>query len=88
MAEDLTIERIQREFLFIRNDLEELSRTLGVIFEKLDGVIAAQRPERGTHTVERDVAGARAQSKDLVARLEAIEAKLGARTKMDKLAAS
>jgi DNA-binding transcriptional MerR regulator len=88
MAEDFTIERIQREFLFIRNDLEELGRTLGDIFDKLDSVLEERRIERGTHAVERDVAGARALSKDLVARLEAIEVKLGARTKMEKLAAS
>ena len=88
MAEDLTIERIQREFLFIRNDLEQLGRTLGDIFDKLDGVLVERRLDRGNHTVAREVAGARALSKDLVARLEAIEAKLGARTKMEKLTAS
>src|SRR5688572_32263105 len=88
MAEDFTIERIQREFLFIRNDIEELGRTLDEIFGKLDSVLEERRVERSTHAVERDVAGARALSKDLVARLEAIEAKLGARTKMEKLAAS
>jgi hypothetical protein len=88
MAEDFTIERIQREFLFIRNDMEQLGRTLEDIFEKLDGVMEERRMEKGSHTVAREVAGARALSKDLMARLEAIEAKLGARTKMEKLAAS
>jgi len=88
MAEDLTIERIQREFLFIRNDLEALGRTLGGIFDKLDGVLVERRLDRANHTVAREVAGARALSKDLVARLEAIEATLGARTKMEKLTAS
>jgi DNA-binding transcriptional MerR regulator len=88
MAEDYTIERIQREFLFIRNDLEQLSRTLSGIFEKLDAALDERRPEQGAHTVARDVTQARAQSKDLMARLEAIEAKLGARTKMKRVAAS
>jgi hypothetical protein len=88
MAEDFTIERIQREFLFIRNDIEELGRTLDEIFGKLDTVLEERRVERSTQAVERDVAGARALSKDLMARLEAIEVKLGARTKMEKLAAS
>src|SRR5688500_19124304 len=36
MAEDVTIERIQREFLFIRNDGVELERTLAEIFDNLD----------------------------------------------------
>lgn len=88
MAEDMTIERIAREFLFIRNDVAELERTLAEIFDKLDGVLRERRHDRNAQAVARDVAGARAQSRDLVARLEAIEAKLGAGTKMEKLTAS
>ncbi|HEV8550654.1 MAG TPA: hypothetical protein VGQ57_16525, partial [Polyangiaceae bacterium] len=87
MAEDMTIERIQREFLFIRNDMIELERTLSEIFEKLDGVIRERRIDKGA-AVQRDVVGARAISRDLVARLEAIEVKLGRGTKMEKLTAS
>ena len=88
MAEDMTIERITREFLFIRNDIAELERTLGEIFSKLDGVIRERRADKNAQAVQRDVVGARAISRDLVARLEAIEAKLGAGTKMEKLTAS
>jgi len=88
MAESFTIEQIQREFLFIRSDVEQLERTLDGIFGKLDGVIQSRRGEHGAETVRRDVTGARALSRDLVARLEAIEAKLGERAKMEKLAAS
>ena len=88
MAENFTIEQIQREFLFIRSDVEQLERSLDGIFGKLDGVIRERRGEHGAEAVRRDVSGARAASKDLVARLEAIEVKLGARTKMEKLAAS
>lgn len=89
MAEDMTIERIAREFLFIRNDMAELERTLSEIFEKLDNVIRERRLDKGA-AVQRDVVGARAISRDLVARLEAIEEKLGrgTGTKMDKLTAS
>lgn len=88
MAEDFTIERIQREFLFIRNDVVELERTLTEIFDKLDGVMKERRGDAGTQSMQRDVVGARAISRDLVARLEAIESKLGSRTKMEKLTAS
>lgn len=88
MAEDMTIERIAREFLFIRNDLAELERTLGDIFSKLEETMSDRKSDRGTQAVQRDVIGARALSKDLMARLEAIEAKLGAGTKMEKLTAS
>src|SRR4051812_15663805 len=87
MAEDMTIERIAREFLFIRNDMAELERTLNEIFEKLDGVLRERRLDKGA-AVQRDVVGARAISRDLVARLEAIEEKLGRGTKMEKLTAS
>ena len=88
MAEDFTIEQIQREFLFIRSDVEQLERSLDGIFGKLDGVIRERRGEHGAEAVRRDVSGARAVGKDLVARLEAIEAKLGERARMQKLAAS
>jgi hypothetical protein len=87
MAEDMTIERIAREFLFIRNDMAELERTLSEIFEKLDGVLRERRLDKGA-AVQRDVVGAQALSRDLVARLEAIEEKLGKGTKMEKLTAS
>ena len=88
MAQSYTIEQIQREFLFIRNDVEELERTLDTIFGKLDGVMKGRGDDRGTDGVRREVTGARALSKDLVARLLAIETKLGERAKMEKLAAS
>ena len=88
MAEDFTIERIQREFLFIRNDVVELERTLTEIFQKLDDVMKERRGDAGAQSVQRDVVGARAISRDLVARLEAIEGKLGSRPKMEKLTAS
>jgi hypothetical protein len=88
MAEDFTIEQIQREFLFIRSDVEQLERSLDGIFGKLDGVIRERRGEHGAEAVRRDVSGARAVGKDLVARLEAIEDKLGERARMQKLAAS
>lgn len=88
MAESYTIEQIQREFLFIRSDVEQLERTLGSIFGKLESVIKARRGEHTAEGVRRDVTGARALSRDLLARLEAIETKLGDRARMQKLAAS
>jgi hypothetical protein len=88
MAERYTIEQIQREFLFIRTDVEELERTLDSIFDKLAGVVKERRGEPGAQAVQREVIGARSLSKDLVARLEAIESKLRTRTKMEDVAAS
>lgn len=88
MAENYTIEQIQREFLFIRSDVEQLEQTLGRIFKTLDGVLRERRHESGAKSVHKDMVGARSISKDLLARLVAIETKLTSRTRMEHVAAS
>ncbi len=88
MAESYTIEQIQREFLFIRSDMEQLEQALGRIFKKLDGVLKERKTEGGAKAVQRDVVGARALSKDLLTKLVAIETKLTSRTRMEHVAAS
>lgn len=88
MAESYTIEQIQREFLFIRNDVEQLEQMLGRIFKKLDGVLKERKQERSAQAVHRDVLDARGISKDLMARLVAIEDKLTKRTRIESVAAS
>ena len=88
MSESFTIEQIQREFLFIRNDIEQLEQMLGRIFKKLDGVLKERKQERSAQAVHRDVLDARGISKDLMARLVAIEDKLTKRTRIESVAAS
>ena len=88
MAENYTIEQIQKEFLFIRSDIEQLEQALGRIFKKLDGVVRERRGEGGAKAVQRDVVGARSLSRDLLARLVAIETKLTSRNRMEHVAAS
>src|SRR5882724_8843118 len=88
MSESYTIEQIQREFLFIRNDIEQLEQMLGRIFKKLDGVLKERKQERSAQAVHRDVQGARGISKDLMARLVSIEDKLTKRTRIENVAAS
>ncbi|HVJ16085.1 MAG TPA: hypothetical protein VM686_11670 [Polyangiaceae bacterium] len=88
MAENYTIEQIQKEFLFIRSDVEQLEQALGRIFKKLDGVVRERKGEATASAVQKDVVGARSLSKDLLARLVAIETKLTSRTKMERVAAS
>ena len=88
MAESYTIEQIQREFLFIRNDVEQLEQMLTRIFKKLDGVSKERKQERSAQAVHRDVLDARGISKDLMARLVAIEDKLTKRTRIESVAAS
>ena len=88
MAESYTIEQIQREFLFIRNDVEQLEQMLLSIFKKLDVVLKERKQERSAQAVHRDVLDARGISKDLMARLVAIEDKLTKRTRIESVAAS
>ncbi|MES1178007.1 MAG: MerR family transcriptional regulator [Myxococcales bacterium] len=88
MSESYTIEQIQREFLFIRNDVEQLEQMLSRIFKKLDGVLKERKQERSAQAVHRDVLDARGISKDLMARLVAIEDKLTKRTRIESVAAS
>lgn len=88
MAERYTIEQIQREFLFMRSDLEQLEHTLDVVFDKLEGVLKTRRREAVVRSVAREVSDARALGRDLLARLGAIEAQLTSRGRLERVAAS
>jgi len=88
MSESYTIDQIQKEFLFIRSDVEQLELLLEGIFEKLDGVLKQRRREHTAQTVARDVVDARSLSKDLLARLVAIETKLTSKARMESVAVS
>ena len=88
LAEDYTIEQIQREVLFMRSDLQALEQTLTSIFDKIDDVLDRKKREGATQAVAREVGDARALSKDLMDRLAAIEAKLVARSRIERMAAS
>lgn len=85
MAESYTIEQIQREFLFIRSEVEQLESMLGRIFKKLDGVLKERKTEKVTSAVQRDVVDARSLSKELMARLVAIETKLTSRSRLESV---
>jgi DNA-binding transcriptional MerR regulator len=88
MADDLTIEQIQREFLFVRGDIEELERVLGRIFENL-AQAAKERARAGSpgRSVTSDLAGARSLARELLHKLESIEARLTARAELARSAA-
>jgi len=85
MAESYTIEQIQREFLFIRSEVEQLESMLSRIFKKLDAVLKERKAERVASAVQRDVGDARSLSKELMARLEAIETKLTSRSRLESV---
>jgi hypothetical protein len=88
MAQNFTIEQIQREFLFVRSDIEELERVVDRIFSTLDKSArntAVDGPS--ARAVFQEIAGAKALSRDLVRKLETIEARLTARAKLTRTAA-
>jgi hypothetical protein len=88
MADDLTIEQIQKEFLFVRGDIEELERVLERIFENLGAAVREKAAGSATGRVlSQDLAGARSLSGELVRKLEAIEARLTARAELHRSAA-
>ena len=84
-SESYTIEQIQREFLFIRSEVEQLESMLTRIFKTLDGVLKERKAERVSSVVQRDVGDARSLSKELMARLEAIETKLTTRSRLESV---
>ncbi len=88
MAESYTIEQIQRQFLFMRSDLQLLEQTLDSIFKKLDQVTKERRREATAEAVAREISDARTLSKDLLARLVAIETRLTSRARIEHVAAS
>ena len=88
MGESYTIDQIQREFLFIRSEVEQLESMLTRIFKTLDGVLKERKAERVSSVVQRDVGDARSLSKELMARLEAIETKLTSRSKLESVASA
>ena len=88
MGESYTIDQIQREFLFIRSEVEQLESMLSRIFKKLDSVLKERKTERVTSAVQRDVSDARSLSKELMGRLEAIETKLTSRSKLESVSSA
>src|SRR5690606_8131655 len=73
MADNYTIEQIQREFYFVRNELQQLEQTLGEIFTVLRSVVEERRHASYATDVARDLAGAQGVGKELLTRLCAIE---------------
>lgn len=82
MADDLTIEQIQREFLFVRGDLDELRRLVAKIFDAFAEALRDKADVVVGRVVASEVAGAKSLAEELASRLESIEAKLTARAKV------
>jgi len=86
MAENLTIEEIQREFLFVRGDIEELQRKLGEIFSTLKHAAQASKSQPTVRAISNDLTIAEQLSKDLVSRLVALEERITTQSKLARRA--
>jgi DNA-binding transcriptional MerR regulator len=76
MAKNLTIEEIQRQFLFVRGDVEALEQALEKIFGTLDRIVEERDQTAQVRAVSADLGRAQVLAKDLVERLERIERRL------------
>ena len=88
MAQDYTIEEIQREFLFVRGDIEELERTMAKVFNALRDAAKERRSETSGRAIAQDLASAESLARELVSKLALIEERLMAQARLTKQAAS
>ncbi len=88
MADNYTIEQIQKDFFFVRSELSQLEQTLATVFSILRDVVRDRRHESYSQDVARDLEGAKGVSKDLISRLSAIESRLTTRAKLRRVTAS
>lgn len=89
MGQGYTMDEIQREFLFIRGDLEALTRSLDRVYSAVERVIAERESESeggADELVTHDLVEARELGRQLVGRLEAIEKRMSMRARMARAA--
>lgn len=87
MGQDYTIEEIQREFLFVRGDIEELERILATIFDVLREAAQQRKSETSGRAIHNDLSGAEALSRELLTKLAVIEQRITAQAILAKKAA-
>lgn len=86
MAQDYTIEEIQREFLFARSDIEETERTITRAIDGLEKAIQERAGAVVAKSLERDVDDARELATSLIDRLTDIERKLTMQARLKRAA--
>jgi DNA-binding transcriptional MerR regulator len=75
MAQNFTIEEIQKQFLFVRGDIEELERRLDKIFGTLKHAATHHRSEPVMRIVSEEIGEAEELSHRLVDKLGALESR-------------
>lgn len=84
MADDLTIEEIQRGFLFVRSDIEDLERSIAKVFDGIREAARDHKSETTGRAIANELAAAESLAKDLVSKLSGIEARLMAASRLAK----
>lgn len=80
-----TIEEIQREFLFVRGDIEELSEALERVFSALASAAKPLSDTAKTHesAVLRELTEAKTLAAELMAKLSSVETRLSMRARLE-----
>jgi len=86
MAQNLTIEEIQQEVLFVRGDIEELERRLSKIFKTLKEAVRRQNSEPAKRVIQSELGAAEQLAKDLVQRMGELEDRITAQTRLARRA--
>jgi len=85
MLETHTIEEIQREYLFVRADVEELEQTLERIFLALGNAAKnAKAGDTAPRVVMRELSDARSLAAELVAKLTSVETRLTMQARLQR----
>ena len=85
MSQGFTMEEIQRDFLFVRGDIEALGRQLQRVYGALEEAMGS-RPAREGSSMRTAIREARDVGADLIRRLEAIEHHLTMHARMARAA--
>ena len=87
MSQGFTMEEIQREFLFVRGDIEALERQLERVYAALEAAIAPRTASEISDPLSmRSLGEARAVGTELIRKLEALERRLTMRARMERAA--
>jgi hypothetical protein len=85
MLATYSIEELQREFLFVRADVEELEGTLERIFLALSTAVKSTRTaDASPRVVMRELSDARALAADLVAKVTSVETRLTMQARLQR----
>jgi hypothetical protein len=86
MSQGHTMEEIQREFLFIRGDIEELTQKLERIYGAVEHALATRGADGADAFAGRQLEEARQLGGQLIERLEGIEKRMSMRARMARAA--